>query len=1529
MLHRKSTRDAQRNALAGVSTTVPRRPAPMHPSFPTPKSPELTATTSRAAQPKVKESEPSMTGLNPVSSKRPSALPRSTSGRSSQRLDALASSRAFALSNPSQSSPRHSRISSEDVPLIYDDKLDQPTYPHTGDRRLHSPHESMSKRAAASSGLDTARDTVLGIAVPQKQRSIKHNALPPRLIPELQALSTHQYKSTHPPPPPSVSTVSSPSTRLTESPAPWSASTTTTTPLSWPSSSPAIVQTSGLPGRKSKTVPQPTVPRSRLPKLPTISQASSQLKPIPAREADKYEAATSEKRSKRKPIAQSPAPTPPPRKSSSQRSAGRGDRSGASSIDETLSRADPSAAPSSSGVEPSPLASRTRQRVDQIGDSLRKPNTQEVHASLQHSISTGPSRPSREGTTDLGESRPMVRNEHTAGFSSKHRRLLASAFEEPSSSKAPATSSQRNASDSSLSDSGKPRRSPSKLGKLARLGLFTRRGTTPSSDVEKSPKKLQRRGPSAGTGHEGYGKYARRTRKPSTASSGAPSDSEQSVSSAGRTPLIGTARKSSISSSQHNRSSQSDLDEFAASRLKPVVMRGGSQTSRPQPPDPTRARTRMATPEQTPSRESSASPGAGILQVDDRPRLRSPRGHIGRPGEQLSERSDYAPSLAMRRSQKFGTGHEGFPIPTPIYTDDLVAPTQITSHDTSWSSNVPESIAPSSSAPEMYRIDPSLLKSNEKKGKRQWWNPFRRRNQVATPEPTISQMQRQPEMAVSIATGPAPRSIPYYAMMESESDNNTTEHNIGEFLSEAVRSPPHSPVLHDSQPESQDTARKTDSVLLPTAPVWSDPVYQPAYAEGADVSSTEHLVKQPRLPQVGRIPKVVSRSERQHVPSRRSFSQPFARMPGSETPPPESPRAFDPPAERPMLEIHTDVLPSGPFPETLNISAKPARTPAITVLPSVPYTQRRIGDLSSRNGSEISTSSSSDGLVSVMGPPVFPTHRERDLRDRVPATRIPSMRPGDDEIWKEYDDFIDQVMSPSRSPKLRPRTAGARQPVQITASPVVGNVWQRPKSRDKMPTPEPRRARLDLPLPGKLIDPARVPSPISLSDKNALDEIRLRRSRIVSALHSSIDPSSPFSMRDFLSDYGDHGRDSVGVADRHSGSAAAFIPQVTPTSAGFLEGAVKTEHTQRENALLLDNVARSKDPRRESELHYASLEVARWLSFGRVLFSPAHEEINILPERNVLVVDGLGNEDWSMYCAMTYESDKAIVYDLKETSTHHVPSGSHHLPANLRRAHVTSLSERFPFHSAFFSAIVLRFLPAMPENKMRNIVAECRRTLVPGGHLEIMLLDLDIVNMGVQTRRAVRELKMTMATTDPEVSLKPGIDNFQNILGGRGFVGLNRCVVGVPVVGRPSGSMDSSSSSRSSQGSGGYGRRASGDPAQVSSHSRSHNFSLNELVADHSEKADAKIGRMVSTCARSWWVHCFEATVIPDGDLTRSIFADKRVLQECKSRASSFKLLIAYAQRPVFETRRRTMSEPGAANLATAGPTRRNKTHIE
>jgi hypothetical protein len=442
------------------------------------------------------------------------------------------------------------------------------------------------------------------------------------------------------------------------------------------------------------------------------------------------------------------------------------------------------------------------------------------------------------------------------------------------------------------------------------------------------------------------------------------------------------------------------------------------------------------------------------------------------------------------------------------------------------------------------------------------------------------------------------------------------------------------------------------------------------------------------------------------------------------------------------------------------------------------------------------------------------------------------------------------------------------------------------------------------------------------------DDIRLRRSRIASALHSSMDLSSPLSMRGPSNEYGIQERSSAKFSERLSTSSAGRSLERLTTNTSAPE--LPSEPSHQENVAMLEVVERSKDPVAQNELHYASLMVAKWLSFGRVLFSPAHDEIQAIPERHVLVIDGLGNEDWSIYCAVTYEAQRALVHDLKE-KTHakgtRMSHASQHAPDNHRRAEVASFHERFPFPPGFFSVIVLRFPPAMAESKMKNIIAECRRVLLPGGYLELMLLDLDIVNMGVQTRRAVRELKFRMTTADKQISLRPIIDNFQSVLGSRGFTNISRCVVGVPVAGRPSGSTDSSSSSRSSRGSDGLAQRRSGDarPSDASPRMtfsqgrRGTNLSLNELLSDRSDNADLRIGKIVSTTARTWWQHCFEASVISDGNLAKSIFADKNVLSECKGRGSSFKMLIAYAQRPVFDPRRRTMSEPVVPTLATAG----------
>ncbi|KAL8959171.1 MAG: hypothetical protein Q9183_005686, partial [Haloplaca sp. 2 TL-2023] len=102
----------------------------------------------------------------------------------------------------------------------------------------------------------------------------------------------------------------------------------------------------------------------------------------------------------------------------------------------------------------------------------------------------------------------------------------------------------------------------------SRFGLFSSRRTSPvRSDILEKPVK---KGPAAGTGHEGYGKYAHRGRSGSSgtnASRGRSTSSNGTMSSVGRTP---DSRKSSFTSREGP-----EMDDFLRDRLSPVIISGG------------------------------------------------------------------------------------------------------------------------------------------------------------------------------------------------------------------------------------------------------------------------------------------------------------------------------------------------------------------------------------------------------------------------------------------------------------------------------------------------------------------------------------------------------------------------------------------------------------------------------------------------------------------------------------------------------------------------------------------------------------------------------------------------------------------------------------------------------------------------------------------------------------------------------------------------------------------------------------------
>ncbi|KAL2441158.1 hypothetical protein ABEF95_012966 [Exophiala dermatitidis] len=1421
---------------------------------------------------------------------RPTGIPRISAAPSMVRPSAPPSYSAGART----SSPPGDIAASitQEVPLVmasYTSPRMRETESTTG--RPLRPFQATNAGYDAPASLDSAAGARFVASMSRPKTPSRRADLPPQLIPELQALaapSTRRPEAFNT----SFSSISSPSTRFSNSTSPWSVSTTTTTPTSWSSASPAAVQSISPreSEKRSHIVVLHSATREKSPETPHRTERQPQPRrgerSVSANESDR---STSTQRAR----LQTPRPTPPLRTSSAQQTHGKS--SGKS--DKKVGKLEQGTATTPAHTERRPVinyaydnpgnasesvpATELRKGRGEVVPRVPAPRSEIIHSTTAktHGVTAASTSRQREFANSAEGTLPVKR---ANGNKTSH-------------------DASENRSHTPVHDPGMSQSPPPS--KLSLLGIFGRRGKSPAPALEgTTSRKLQRKGPAAGTGHEGYGTYSRRGRRaPEDSVSEGNSDSERSVSSSGRRHFFSPrGANTSRSSSRQNRSSQSDLDDFAAPRMRPVPIIGGSRAAAPAVPS---GGSGLVVHGNTLSMSATSSDELHIRHQSQDPVHEHQSPQSFDRARELAPKSIDAPTLAVRRSQRFDQDRTKLKLPTPIRTEEISAP--LSEGSPTRASATLRSISTPRTSVDAFHGDASPLRLKDKTTWTARWNVFRRRgakeeggmeevDQIQHPAQTSFD-----ELPVSISAVSAPRSLPYYAMMDSESETNTAD-NPADFpllLGETAAARSIMETCEAIIADGEQTVHPSDNSNLPSdtflfpmdRATRSTPLPEATQQFCVDVD--EPLQKQPRLARVGRIPQVVTRTEGQYTPSRISFSQPFLRRHADE----DAGNQLDTSAAISLGPYQNSILP-------------PSRKP-------------------SSRSSEISTSSSSSRSAGILGPalvPGPPSQSELGRSDRESDIQLPN-NPSFDEVWNEYDDFIDQVMSPSTATKDASITIQKGKPLPSQAG---RRLETHTSHRTSLKTEGHVEQSMNPKVTVTFAAHSAVHHPSAMPDAGREEDIRLRRSRIVSALHSSGDPASPLFIRDFLSEYENHRSSSTGLSDRWN--VASINRAGDPFTTSVSEEGLEKDKNHEEQVALMEVVERNKDPIAQSELHFASLMVAKWLSFGRVLFSPAHDELQTHLERHILVIDGLGNEDWSIYCAVTYEPQRAFVHHLKEK-----PAATpmkdfktpQNIPDNHRRAQVTSFYERFPFPPAFFSAIVLRFPPAMAEAKLKNIISECRRVLHPGGYLELLLLDLDIVNMGVQTRKAVRELKLRMTTADSQISLRPIVDNVQGLLGARGFSSVSRCVVGVPVAGRPTGSTESSSSSRSSGGSESYPTRGVGSPRQATASPRMNfghrrkgtNLSLNDLVADHSENADAKIGKIVSRTARAWWQHCFEASVIPDGNLSRSVLANKNVLAECRSRGSSFKMLIAYAQRPVFETRRRTMSEPIVPTRVTAG----------
>ncbi|KAL2819806.1 hypothetical protein BJX63DRAFT_428580 [Aspergillus granulosus] len=1280
---------------------------------------------------------------------------------------------------------------------------------------------------------------------------------------ELASLRTTINTQNLPPFTPIFPSASTPSTRYSGSPGVWSRASTST-PASLSSCSPGIVQ----PIKVGPRLRQPSPSQTRLPVFSPQTQKPS--------------------------LPSNPAAGKSPnllQTSGSTTSLASENRENTTETTETTKPPTPSLLPRRMSMKSS--LPRQIKTTPDIQSKSEKVDSKRAAGSPSATVVSNPPRPSpqipvrpsREGTTQLDvEPLPVVKANIPARVIKGHkRRISAESTNGLASNQSAATSvdSLNSLASSRIRSPTSPeltRKSPRTLtkepqiappadtspAKTRRFGLFPRK-SKPDLDSRPAEARPTRKGPAAGTGHEGYGKYAQRGRRTSISST---SDS--------RARSTSTTKSASSKASTRSRA-DTELDDFLLERLEPVYINGGgvdgATLSRTQSEQSTGALSTKSAP--SPSQDTPVPPSGYFYEpsATSRGGAATHRRDLSSPATISAPRTK-APSPASPEKSK----------PRPDVKSSTQAQTRQNEPDT-----IPRN-APSQ----------PQLKKPSKRGLHLKW-PFFQKD-LGPPLPNQAGNSRPAhQMPAQVATVGVRRPVAHYAMVDTDSD---PLEDIFHNLEDSPPTEEEESVPPVEVPAGLKIRKQYESILLPSPPtlqsefpvIRTSPsrVYPPMVANAPKAEASPEQ-RPSRLASVGRIPRVVSRRDRQHKPALQSFSRPFSIA--------ESPSLTATANERTHIFPSPDRREQGPRPEVYHKIRNPGfdltspfGDPKGSVLDflSGPYSRQEFLAFSPRKDSMFSTSSGSESLAAITA--VIPR----------PGTDLT-----EDEVWGEYDEFIDHVLSPETPNLPFPRGLDTSEKFELAA----------------------RASRaLQAGLNSKLVMPSSPEQPrVSLtpaSPRSSVHSVHLRRSKIANALHASLSPTSQPSVGDLIARYHDDQITEEPEVEMSTKMPTPIItveqPPSSLLSSPSLDPSPSFENCRQRNTILFDIAERDREgPTAQTNIRSGSLMTSRWLSFGRVLFSPAHNHVKEEQER-ILVVDGLGNDDWSFYCALTYP--KADVYCLHEGPT---PTASRHPaawqpPSNHHTIHHSSLENPVPFPKGFFAVTVLRFPAACSEAAQNNIISECKRVLRPGGYLEMSILDHDMVNMGVRTRRAVRKLKETMYLSDASMSLKPASDNVQKLLGTHGFDNLRRCMVQIPVAGmivRTSASSTSTTSSNpstltaavtSSTALSATSMTSASSGTRSNTHEKSSSndtvLSLGDLLSDPSPSPsnDESIRKIVARVGRWWYTRCYESPVLPNGDVDRSIWADKKVLRECQQRGTGFRLLIAYTQKP--SEKRRTAS---------------------
>ena len=833
-------------------------------------------------------------------------------------------------------------------------------------------------------------------------------------------------------------------------------------------------------------------------------------------------------------------------------------------------------------------------------------------------ISEAPSRPSRDGIDSPGEQpevtpiihsnlaslerghsnlpkRSSVRSPSSGPSESSRRevnRRSRSATEDSKLARPPTlprlqTSQQQNGSDSegprsaglpTPISSGETSASKSK----SRFGFFSRRSKTSHAETKETKQdapRQGRKGPAAGTGHEGYGRFAapRGANTSSTSVHSAPARST-SAGSTQRSPLLAPSKRKSSGGSNK----ASELDQFLQQRLSPVYIRGDGSTV------------------------GSQGPQSDSAVEDDPPSV------FSSPQTAHTSHSSYDcnPSSGGN-SRNLGD----LDVVNIVESKDrrVASPEQInTNIKTNSESTRPHQTKNNTLSPHVEsRRSTDVIEP-------------RPSLQVPPGRPSTSSMSSRPRKSSDASKSPNKEKKSNWSFFSKNANSSKSAHKWGLFPQPKQSSENETPVpekaalplahytVHDSgEPVDMDDLermmKEADAALADDA----SSVYT-TFEDDDHVERTNSIDQ--KSADVGKASTIndFSIDESNPMPRSGHSSNSQAKEDGHRKLPDQSfSRPFLTAQPRPTLSPPTPT--SQPFKLQSDFGPSSASTKSPT---------DQFFNFEPRKNSDLSYSSSSNATY-------FPTATSMASQPN-PA---PASSP--DEEWKEYDELIDNVLTPGGTSVVR-KQAGSRGEQSDTVS-----------TTEKFAAPhELRKSGSE----GKTMFP-QLNGPQFVMSPESTSAAAAKRNRLSPPPKPCEDDQSASPITSFIAGYADRNngpspqsQSKKSQSDRGSNgsnksarSNSLRLQEGKPSfslghkrSTSLPGGNVTPANGEQEESTMVSQ-NKSKDPS-QAIFRFRVLMTSKWLSFGRVLFSPAQSELGANIDDRVLVVDGLGKGLYYISC---------------------------------------------------------------------------------------------------------------------------------------------------------------------------------------------------------------------------------------------------------------------------------------------------------